>query len=264
MTTMTAFEVTLAHVNAPRFRFRYRYCYRCCYFLGSPHSSTTTPMSPSPITPTPSSSTAAAKLSSPNPSSGTHARLLCCDPNLAKEGNCTLDEVIIQKNHDHPNFPKRIKTFFQGTDDIVQMETQMLEINATGMYYLYFMFYNPLLKGTTIEGRTVRLVSEYSNFNSTGARPIGITLWAVTFTSVKKMLSWLLLLVVSMGYRVVHPTLGGHGVAYRVLLLCLLYFVAFKALELFEHLGNIHDFSGKPKLLLVLPVVSLEHQSHVR
>ena len=99
---------------------------------------------------------------------------------------------------------------------------------------------------------------EYANFNSTGTRPMGITLWAVTFTSVKKTLSRLLLLVVSMGYGVVRPTLGGNVIAYRVLLLGLLYFSASEALELVEHLGNINDFSGKTKLLLVLPVVCLD------
>lgn len=247
--------------------------------------------------------------------------VICCNPNLARSGTCNLGEVIIQKNPDNPEFPKRIKTFFQGTEEHIQMETQVLQINATGMYYLYFMFCDPSLKGTTIQGRTVwrnpkgylpgkmaplmtlygfmslsylllglawflRFVQfwkdiihlhyhitavialgmcemavwyyEYANFNSTGTRPMGITLWAVTFTSVKKTLSRLLLLVVSMGYGVVRPTLGGHGIAYKVLLLGLFYFIASEALELVEHLGNINDFSGKTKLLLVLPVVCLD------
>ncbi|XP_014516745.1 transmembrane protein 87B [Vigna radiata var. radiata] len=247
--------------------------------------------------------------------------LICCDPKLAKERICNLGEVIIQKNPDNLELPKRIKTFFQGTDEQVQMDTTTLDINATGMYYLYFMFCDPSLKGTTIQGRTVwrnpkgylpgkmaplmtlygfmslaylllglcwflRFVQfwkdiihlhyhitavialgmcemavwyfEYANFNSTGTRPMGITLWAVTFTSVKKTLSRLLLLVVSMGYGVVRPTLGGNRIAYRVLLLGLLYFVAYEALGLVEHLGNINDFSGKTKLLLVLPVVCLD------
>ncbi|XP_057455672.1 uncharacterized protein LOC130746906 [Lotus japonicus] len=247
--------------------------------------------------------------------------LLCCNPELSKDQNCNLGEVIIQMNPENPQFPKRIKTYFQGTNDQTHMETQTLEINATGMYYLYFMFCDPTLQGTTITGRTVwrnpggylpgkmaplmtlygfmslaylllglvwflRFVQlwkdiihvhyhitaviglgmcemavwyfEYANFNATGTRPMGITLWAVTFTSVKKTLSRLLLLVVSMGYGVVRPTLGAKGVASRVLLLGLLYFVAAEALELVEHLGNINDFSGKTKLLLVLPVVCLD------
>ncbi|TKY53212.1 Transmembrane protein 87B [Spatholobus suberectus] len=44
------------------------------------------------------------------------SNLICYDLKLAKEGNYNLDEVIIQKN---PEFPKRIKTFFQGTEDKV-------------------------------------------------------------------------------------------------------------------------------------------------
>lgn len=85
---------------------------------------------------------------------------------------------------------------------------------------------------------------------------MGITLWAVTISAVKKTLSRLLLLVVSMGYGVVKPTLG--GVTSRVLLLGLIYFVASEALELVEHLGNINDFSGKAKIYLVLPVAFLD------
>ncbi|KAK7277076.1 hypothetical protein RIF29_18226 [Crotalaria pallida] len=246
--------------------------------------------------------------------------LICCDPELQNDHKCeNVGEVIIQNNPDNPELPKRIKTFFQGTKEEVIMETQTVQINTTGMYYLYFMFCDPELKGTTIKGRTVwrntngylpgkmaplmtfygfmslaylllglvwflRFVQfwkdiihlhyhitavialgmcemavwyfEYANFNSTGTRPMGITLWAVTFSSVKKTLSRLLLLVVSMGFGVVRPTLG--GITSRVLLLGLVYFIASEALELVEHLGNINDFSGKTKLVLVLPVVCLD------
>lgn len=85
---------------------------------------------------------------------------------------------------------------------------------------------------------------------------MGVTLWAVTFSAVKKTVSLLLLLVVSMSYGVVRPTLG--GITSRVLILGVVYFVASEALELFEHLGNINDFSGKARLLLVLPVALLD------
>lgn len=97
---------------------------------------------------------------------------------------------------------------------------------------------------------------DYANLNTTGSRPMLITLWAVTVTAVKKTVSRLLLLVVSMGYGVVKPTLG--GVTSRVLLLGVIYFVASEALELVEHLGNINDFSGKAKVYLVLPVAVLD------
>ena len=97
---------------------------------------------------------------------------------------------------------------------------------------------------------------EYANFNGTGSRPMGITIWAVTFSAVKKTVSRLLLLVVSMGYGIVRPTLG--GITSKVLLLGVIYFVASEALELVEHLGNINDFSGKVRLFLVLPVALLD------
>ena len=35
------------------------------------------------------------------------------------------------------------------------MSPQAVEINSTGMYYLYFMFCEPELQGTVIKGRTV-------------------------------------------------------------------------------------------------------------
>ncbi|KAL5741175.1 hypothetical protein ACOSP7_027907 [Xanthoceras sorbifolium] len=245
--------------------------------------------------------------------------LICCTHNLSKEGYCSAGEVIIQKNPDKPEWPKRFKIFFEGTNEEAPMNPEVVEIDRTGMYYLYFMYCDPQLKGTLIKGRTVwknpdgylpgkmaplmtffgfmslaylvlglawfvRFVQfwkdiiqlhycitvvialgmcemavwyfEYANFNSTGSRPMGVTLWAVTFTSVKKTLSRLLLLVVSMGYGVVRPTLG--GITLRVLLIGLVYLVASEGLELFENLGNVNDFSGKAKLFFVLPVALLD------
>ncbi|VVA14436.1 PREDICTED: transmembrane [Prunus dulcis] len=244
---------------------------------------------------------------------------ICCTRNLSNSGYCTVGEVVIHKNPDNPDWPVRIKTFFNGKDEEATMDTKSININSSGMYYLYFMFCDPQLKGTLIKGRTdwrnpdgylpgkmaplmtlygfmslaylvlglawfLRFVQfwkdiiqlhyhitavialgmcemavwyfEYANFNSTGIRPMGITLWAVTFSAVKKTLSRLLLLVVSMGFGVVKPTLG--GITPKVFLLGLVYFVASEALELVEHLGNINDFSGKTKLVLVLPVAFLD------
>lgn len=246
---------------------------------------------------------------------------LCCTPKLAAASHCKVGEVIIQPESDTGNrdSPKRIQTFFEGDIVEAKMELTTIEINRTGMYYLYFMFCDPQLKGTVITGRTVwrnpdgylpgkmtpmmtfygfmsiaylllgllwflRFVRywrdilhlhyyitvvialgmcegaswyyEFSNFNSSGSRPIGITIWAVTFAAVKKTVSRLLLLVVSMGYGVVRPTLG--GLTSKVVLLSTVYFVASEALELVEHLGNINDFSGKARLFLVLPVAVLD------
>ncbi|GAV70388.1 Lung_7-TM_R domain-containing protein [Cephalotus follicularis] len=247
------------------------------------------------------------------------SEMICCNKSLSDNGSCKLGEVIIHKNPDNPKWPKRIKTFFEGNNEETTMNFETVEIDSTGMYYLYFMYCDPKLMGTVIKGRTVwknpngylpgkmtplmtffgfmslaylilglfwflRFVQywkdimqlhyyitvvialgmcemavwyfEYSNFNSTGSRPMGVTLWAVTFTSIKKTLSRLLVLVVSMGYSVVKPTLG--GVTTRVVLLGFTYFVASEALELFENLGNINDFSSNTKLFLVLPVAVLD------
>ncbi|ESQ29266.1 hypothetical protein EUTSA_v10023415mg [Eutrema salsugineum] len=242
---------------------------------------------------------------------------ICCTPELADTGSCSLGEVII--NRDSSEWPRQIKTYFKGNKTEVNMSPETVVINKTGMYYLYFMICDPELDGTRIRGRTVwknpdgylpgkvaplmkffgfmslaylllglvwfvRFVQfwkdiiqlhyhitlvialgmcemavryfEYANFDSTGMRPMVVTLWAVTFASIKKTLSRLLLLVVSMGYGVVKPTLG--GITSRVLLLGVIYFVATEALELVEQLGNINDFSGKTVIFLVIPVALLD------
>ncbi|EOA35046.1 hypothetical protein CARUB_v10020152mg [Capsella rubella] len=244
---------------------------------------------------------------------------ICCTPELADAGSCSLGEVIINRGSNDLEWPRQIKTFFKGNKTEVNMSPETVFINKTGMYYLYFMICDPELDGTKIRGRTVwknpdgylpgkvaplmkvfgfmslaylllglvwfvRFVQfwkdiiqlhyhitlvialgmcemavryfEYANFNSTGMRPMDVTLWAVTFSSIKKTLSRLLLLVVSMGYGVVKPTLG--GITSRVLLLGVIYFVATEALELVEHLGNINDFSGKTMIFLVIPVALLD------
>ena len=128
--------------------------------------------------------------------------------------------------------------FVQFWKDIIHLHYHITAVIALGMCEMAVWYF------------------EYANFNATGTRPMGITLWAVTFRTVKKTLSRLLLLVVSMGFGVVRPTLG--GITSRVMLFGVVYFVASEALELVEHLGNINDFSGKTKLVLVLPVVCLD------
>ncbi|CAN8284446.1 unnamed protein product [Cochlearia groenlandica] len=243
---------------------------------------------------------------------------ICCTPDLADTGYCSVGEVIIRREEDS-NGPRQIKTFFRGNKTEVTMSPETIVINKTGMYYLYFMICDPELEGAVIRGRTVwknpngylpgkaaplmrffgfmslaylllglvwflRFVKflkdiiqlhyhitlvialgmcemavryfEYANFDSTGMRPMDVTIWAVTFSSVKKTVSRLLLLVVSMGYGVVKPTLG--GITSRVVLLGVIYFVATEALELVEHLGNINDFSGQTMIFLVIPVALLD------
>ncbi|KAG8380153.1 hypothetical protein BUALT_Bualt07G0163900 [Buddleja alternifolia] len=97
---------------------------------------------------------------------------------------------------------------------------------------------------------------DYAEFNETGVRPTGITVWAVTSGTVKRTVSRLTILIVSMGYGVVRPTLG--GLTSKVLLLGGTFFVATELLELIENVGAVSDLSGKARLFFVLPVAVLD------
>lgn len=97
---------------------------------------------------------------------------------------------------------------------------------------------------------------EYAEFNETGTRPIGITIWAVTFGTVKRTVARLIILTVAMGYGVVRPTLG--GLTSKVIMLGATFFLASEVLELVENVGAVSDLSGKARLFLVLPVAILD------
>ncbi|XP_057797099.1 uncharacterized protein LOC131013104 [Salvia miltiorrhiza] len=97
---------------------------------------------------------------------------------------------------------------------------------------------------------------DYAEFNETGTRPTGITLWAVTFGTVKRTVARLVILIVSMGYGVVRPTLG--GLTSKVMLLGGTFFLASEVLEIIENVGTVSDRSGKARLFFVLPVAILD------
>ncbi|KAL5714500.1 hypothetical protein ACHQM5_016451 [Ranunculus cassubicifolius] len=97
---------------------------------------------------------------------------------------------------------------------------------------------------------------DYAYFNNTGTRPVGITTWVVTVGAIRKTVSRLLILSVSMGYGVVRPTLG--GLTSKVLLLGVTYFLASELLDIAENVGTINDISGKARLFLVLPDAFLD------
>lgn len=131
-----------------------------------------------------------------------------------------------------------ISQYIRYWKDILALQNYLTIIIALGMFEVTLWYF------------------EYANFNATGKRPMGITFWAVTFGTFKKTLSRLLLLVVSMGYGVVRPTLG--GLTSKVTLLGATYFLAAEVLDVFEHVGTINDLSGKARLFLVLPVAILD------
>lgn len=97
---------------------------------------------------------------------------------------------------------------------------------------------------------------DYAEFNETGVRPTGTTFWAVTFGTVKRTVSRVIILMVCMGYGVVRPTLG--GLTSKVAMLGGTFFLASEVLELVENVGATSDLSGKARLFFVLPVAFLD------
>nr|CAB3457157.1 unnamed protein product [Digitaria exilis] len=110
--------------------------------------------------------------------------------------------------------------------------------------------------GACTEGSVIYRPSQYAEFNETGVRPKGITFWAVTFGTVKRTAAEVIVLIVSMGYGVVTPTLG--GLTSKVVMLGGTFFLATETLELVENLGAVNDLSGKARLFLVYPVAILD------
>jgi hypothetical protein len=93
---------------------------------------------------------------------------------------------------------------------------------------------------------------DYANFNSTGYRPYTFTVFAVLLGSLRTTLSRTLVLVVSMGYGVVRPTLGGLNAKVVSLAVCYLFSTAVK--DVVEHVGSVDDLKPGAKLFLILPV----------
>ncbi|EFJ13744.1 hypothetical protein SELMODRAFT_121878 [Selaginella moellendorffii] len=122
--------------------------------------------------------------------------------------------------------------------DILQLQNWITLVIGLGMTEMSFWYF------------------DYANFNIRGGRPMGITIWAVTIGALKKTIARLLVLVVSMGYGVVRPTLG--GLTSKVLLLGTTYFAALETMDVVEHVGRIDEMSNKTRLLLVLPVAILD------
>eukprot|EP00256_Glycine_max_P068801 XP_025983396.1 uncharacterized protein C26H5.07c [Glycine max] len=117
-------------------------------------------------------------------------------------------------------------------DDVLQLQHCIITVIALGLFEMILWYF------------------EYVNFNNTGMRPIVLTTWVVTVGAIKKSISRLLILSVSMGYGVVRPTLG--GLTSKVLLLGITYFLASELLNITEYVGTINDVSGRARLL-VLP-----------
>ncbi|CAI5461962.1 unnamed protein product [Closterium sp. Yama58-4] len=97
---------------------------------------------------------------------------------------------------------------------------------------------------------------DFVNFNASGYRPIGITVWAVSVGAVRKAVSRVLILVVAMGFGVVRPTLG--GLSGKVVALGAAYLLAAEGLDVMQNVGAIDDLSSGERVILVLPVAVLD------
>lgn len=89
---------------------------------------------------------------------------------------------------------------------------------------------------------------DYVNFNATGFRPYVTTVAAVLISSARKTVSRSLVLVVSMGYGVVRPTLG--GLTKKVISLSAAYFVATATLDVMTNVGAIDDLTSSARIFL--------------
>ncbi|XP_022935976.1 transmembrane protein 87B-like [Cucurbita moschata] len=122
--------------------------------------------------------------------------------------------------------------------DILQLQHCITVVIALGLFEMVLWYF------------------EYVNFNDTGIRPVVITTWVVTVGAIRKTVTRLLILSISMGYGVVRPTLG--GLTSKVLLLGVTYFLASELLDITEYVGTINDVSGRARLFLVLPDAFLD------
>nr|XP_043626463.1 transmembrane protein 87A [Erigeron canadensis] len=123
-------------------------------------------------------------------------------------------------------------------DDVLQLQHCISAVVAVGFFEMILWYF------------------DYAYFNNTGTRPVALTSWVVTVGSVRKTVSRLLMLCVSMGYGVVRPTLG--GLTTKVMLIGVTYFLSTELLNITEYVGTISDIAGRARLVLVLPNALLD------
>ncbi|RVW81041.1 Transmembrane protein 87B [Vitis vinifera] len=217
-------------------------------------------------------------------------RSICCTPDLAKLEGCKQGEVIRIPSATDINWPIVLNVQFSGKSLSTIMNGKTLWKNPDGYlpgrmaplmkfyvymslayvllcvtwFFQYMRFWKDILQLQHCITVVIALglfemilwYFEFENFNRTGTRPVGITTWVVTVGAVRRTVSRLLILSVSMGYGVVRPTLG--GLTSKVLLLGITYFVATELLDITEYVGTINDVSGRARLFLVLPDAFLD------
>lgn len=97
---------------------------------------------------------------------------------------------------------------------------------------------------------------EYSDYNTYGVRSIGLSMMALVFNVIKSSMSRVLALVVSLGYGVVRPTLGGD--ARKIQALGVLYLFCSLWYNFVEFIRTEQVVSNEVQLLVILPITTLD------
>ena len=97
---------------------------------------------------------------------------------------------------------------------------------------------------------------EYRTFNDQGTRPMVLLTAAIMVGTIKKTLSRMLVLVVCMGYGVVHNDLGSR--LYHVLVFGCVYCVFSSVLDVVKAWSHDTDVSGGFFILVIIPVAVLD------
>eukprot|EP00743_Colponemidia_sp_Colp-15_P004904 GILK01005286.1.p1 GENE.GILK01005286.1~~GILK01005286.1.p1 ORF type:complete len:499 (+),score=74.37 GILK01005286.1:123-1619(+) len=97
---------------------------------------------------------------------------------------------------------------------------------------------------------------DYNTFNNSGVRSAGPTVFAILASVIKKTVSRMLVLVVSMGWGVVRPSLG--QTTYKVMLLGFVYFVCAAIQEIITTINHTQPISPVIRLLFIFPMAALD------
>jgi len=189
--------------------------------------------------------------------SGVHYLLFSsCDPST---GTVLIDGSTLWMNP-YGFLPGELFHFmpFYGVMSLLYLSLGVLWFILCARYWRELLRLQNCISGVIALGmvETATWYFDYVSFNTSGTRGLGPIIIGVFASTVKKTVSRLLVLVVSLGYGVVRPTLG--NVAKRVLLLGVVYFIFSMILDTVSNISPITDISVPLRLLFILPVAFLD------
>jgi len=189
--------------------------------------------------------------------SGVHYLLFSsCDPST---GKVLIDGSTLWMNP-YGFLPGELFHFlpFYGCMSLLYLALGVLWFILCARYWRELLRLQNCISGVIALGmvETATWYFDYVSFNSTGTRGLVPVIVGVFASTVKKTVSRLLVLVVSLGYGVVRPTLGAVGK--RVVCLGVVYFVFSMILDTVSNISPITDIAVPLRLLFILPVAFLD------